>query len=117
MTLYPYSELTITSKVQECCGQEFAAKLGEFDYSKSKLSTNQWQHYLQNSCDKHHFAICFNVRETKSKRVDSKQEMKQMKHIPRVKKSFLHFKALILLNKIALLSLKDCSSRNIHKNG
>ena len=31
MTLY--RELTITSKVQECCGQEFAAKLGEFDYS------------------------------------------------------------------------------------
>ena len=34
MTLYPYRELTITSKVQECCGWEFAAKLGEFDYSK-----------------------------------------------------------------------------------
>ena len=33
MTLYPYRELTITSKVQECCGQEFAAKLAEFDYS------------------------------------------------------------------------------------
>ena len=33
VTLYPYRELTITSKVQECCGQEFAAKLGEFDYS------------------------------------------------------------------------------------
>ena len=33
MTLYPYRELTITSKVQECCGREFAAKLGEFDYS------------------------------------------------------------------------------------
>ena len=29
---YPYRELTITSKVQECCGREFAAKLGEFDY-------------------------------------------------------------------------------------
>ena len=24
----------MTSKVQECCGREFAAKLGEFDYSK-----------------------------------------------------------------------------------
>ena len=33
MTLYPYRELTITSKVQECCGRELAAKLGEFDYS------------------------------------------------------------------------------------
>ena len=33
MTLYPYRELTITSKVQECCGWEFAAKLGEFHYS------------------------------------------------------------------------------------
>ena len=32
MTLYPYRELTITSKVQECCGREFAAKLGEFGY-------------------------------------------------------------------------------------
>ena len=31
--LYPYRALTITSKVQECCGREFAAKLGEFDYS------------------------------------------------------------------------------------
>ena len=31
--LYPYRELTITSKVQECCGWEFAAKLGEPDYS------------------------------------------------------------------------------------
>ena len=33
VTLYPYRELTITSKVQECHGREFAAKLGEFDYS------------------------------------------------------------------------------------
>ena len=33
MTLYPDRELTITSKVQEFCGWEFAAKLGEFDYS------------------------------------------------------------------------------------
>ena len=33
MTLYPNRELTITSKVQECCGREFAATLGEFDYS------------------------------------------------------------------------------------
>ena len=33
VTLYPYREPTITSKVQECCGREFAAKLGEFDYS------------------------------------------------------------------------------------
>ena len=33
MTLYPYLELPITSKVQECCGWEFAAKLGEFSYS------------------------------------------------------------------------------------
>ena len=32
MTLYPYRELTTTSKVQECCGRESAAKLGEFDY-------------------------------------------------------------------------------------
>ena len=32
-TLYPYRKLTITSKVQECCWWEFAAKLGEFDYS------------------------------------------------------------------------------------
>ena len=32
MTLYPYRELTITSKVQECYEREFAAKLGEFDY-------------------------------------------------------------------------------------
>ena len=31
--LYLYRELTITSKVQECCGWEFAAKQGEFDYS------------------------------------------------------------------------------------
>ena len=31
--LYPHREITITSKVQECCGREFAAKLGEFDYS------------------------------------------------------------------------------------
>ena len=30
--LYPCRELTITSKVQECCGREFGAKLGEFDY-------------------------------------------------------------------------------------
>ena len=35
MTLYPYRELTITSKVQDCCGREFAAKLGEFDYSEN----------------------------------------------------------------------------------
>ena len=35
MTLYPYRELTITSKVQECFGWEFAAKLGEFDNSMS----------------------------------------------------------------------------------
>ena len=34
--LYPYRELTITSKVQECCGREFAAELGEFDYSLFK---------------------------------------------------------------------------------
>ena len=34
VTLYPYRELTITSKVQECCGREIAAKLGEFDYSR-----------------------------------------------------------------------------------
>ena len=32
MTLYPYQELTITSKVHECCEWEFAAKLGESDY-------------------------------------------------------------------------------------
>ena len=32
--IYPDRELTNTSKVQECCGQEFAAKLGEFDYSE-----------------------------------------------------------------------------------
>ena len=38
MTLYPYRELTITSKVQECCGWEFAAKLGEFDYSPSFIA-------------------------------------------------------------------------------
>ena len=31
--LYPYRELTITSKVQEFCGREFAAKLGAFDYN------------------------------------------------------------------------------------
>ena len=31
--LYPYRELTITSKVQEYSGREFVAKLGEFDYS------------------------------------------------------------------------------------
>ena len=31
--LYPYRDLTITSKVQECCKREFAAKLGEFDCS------------------------------------------------------------------------------------
>ena len=35
MTLNPYQELTITSKVQECCGREFAAKLGEFDFSNN----------------------------------------------------------------------------------
>ena len=33
MTLYLDRELTITSKVQECCGREFAAKLSEFAYS------------------------------------------------------------------------------------
>ena len=33
VTLYPYQGLTITSKVQECCGREFAAKLREFKYS------------------------------------------------------------------------------------
>ena len=33
MMLYPHRELTITSKVQECCGWEFAAKLGEVDDS------------------------------------------------------------------------------------
>ena len=31
--LYPYRDLTITSKVQECCGREFAGKLGECDYT------------------------------------------------------------------------------------
>ena len=36
MTFYPYRELAITSKVQECCGLEFAAKLGEFDYSEKQ---------------------------------------------------------------------------------
>ena len=35
MTLYPYQDLTITSKVQECCGREFAAKLGESDNNAS----------------------------------------------------------------------------------
>ena len=34
VTLYPCRELNITSKVQECCGQEFVAKLGENDYSE-----------------------------------------------------------------------------------
>ena len=29
VTLYPYRELTITIKVQECFGREFAAKLGD----------------------------------------------------------------------------------------
>ena len=29
----PHKSLPNTSKVQECCGWEFAAKLGEFDYS------------------------------------------------------------------------------------
>ena len=38
MTLYPHRELTITSKVQECCGWEFAGGLGEFDYSKSLVA-------------------------------------------------------------------------------
>ena len=41
MTLYPHRELTITSKVQECCGREFAAKLGEFDYSDERNSKLQ----------------------------------------------------------------------------
>ena len=33
MTLYPYRELAITSKVQECCGWEVAAELVNFKYS------------------------------------------------------------------------------------
>ena len=33
MTLY-CRELTIASKVRECCWREFAVKLGEFDYSR-----------------------------------------------------------------------------------
>ena len=37
VTLYPYRELNITSKVQECFGREFAAKLCEFDYSLDRF--------------------------------------------------------------------------------
>ena len=37
VTLHPYRELTVASKVQECCGWEFAAKLGESDYSEMYL--------------------------------------------------------------------------------
>ena len=46
MTLYPYGELTITSKVQECCGPEFAAKLGEFDYSRLTVNALANKHRL-----------------------------------------------------------------------
>ena len=35
--IYPYRELPITRKVQECYGREFAAKLGEFDYRVNSL--------------------------------------------------------------------------------
>ena len=38
MTIYPYRELTITSKVQERCGRKFAAKLGEFEYNCVNVS-------------------------------------------------------------------------------
>ena len=41
MTLYPYRELIITSKVQECCAWEFAAKLGEFGYSSSSNNSSR----------------------------------------------------------------------------
>ena len=43
MTLYPYRELTITSRVQECCGLEFAAKLAEFDYSVEFCSFSEFR--------------------------------------------------------------------------
>ena len=44
MTLYPYRELTITSKVQECCGWEFAAKLGQFGYRFQHRELFQFLH-------------------------------------------------------------------------
>ena len=37
--IYPYRELTNHKQVQECCGWEFAAKLGEFDYSREMSRT------------------------------------------------------------------------------
>ena len=42
MKLYPCRELTTTSKVQECCGLEFAAKLGEFDYRRVHTSAKEY---------------------------------------------------------------------------
>ena len=39
--LYPYRELAITSKLHECCGREFAAKLDEFGYSII-VETTSW---------------------------------------------------------------------------
>ena len=50
MTLYPYRELTITSKVQECCGREFAAKLGEFDSTNSATTVAYSCQYYWLSC-------------------------------------------------------------------
>ena len=51
--IYRVESYPITSKVQECCGLEFAAKLGEFDYSlliylqiKSHIMNRLWQKLL-----------------------------------------------------------------------